>query len=281
MSQPIVEVRDLSLKFAKKQVLAGLGFSLQAGEWAVIAGRNGVGKSTLLRCLAGVLLPDSGAIVRSPELSQQGIGFISDCLSLFEDWTIARAVDFHCRAFGIGDFDDRRLRRLGIGTNGRIRDLSAGERAIVHLSLVLAQKPSLLLVDEVLHMLDPYVRDLFVEALIEAMAERQTAVFTVNHTFSEIERLPDRVLVMADGRFSVDETTETLRAKMKKIVSRQPLPHALPCIFSRTEGEYKEYFVYPFQEGMSRERNLDFQDIALPEIIKAFIGGGYEQKRMA
>ena len=281
MSQPIVEVRDLSLSFARKKVLDSLGFSLNRGEWAMIAGRNGVGKSTLLRCLAGVLLPDSGAVVRAPEACPAKTGFISDRLSLFEDWTIGRAVAFHCRVFAISDFDDRLLGRLGVKTGDRIRDLSAGERAILHLSLVLSQQPSLLLVDEVLHMLDPFIRELFIEALIEAMTVRETAVLTVNHTFGEIERLPDRVLVMERGRFVVDESPEALRGRMKKVVSRGPLPETLPCFFKKTDDEYKEYFIYPFSEELRAAHALDFQDIALPEIIKAFIGGGYEQKRMA
>ena len=281
MSQAIIEVRDLSLSFSRKKVLAGLSFSLNQGEWAVIAGRNGVGKSTLLRALSGVLLPDAGSIVRGPDACPEKTGFISDRLSLFEDWTIGRAIAFHRRVFAIDDFDDRLLGRLGLKQKERIRDLSAGERAILHLSLVLAQKPSLLLVDEVLHMLDPYIRDLFIEALIEAMAERQAAVLTVNHTFGEIERLPERVLVMDDGRFIIDESPEVLRVRMKKVVSREPLPDVLPCFFSKGEGEYKEYFIYPFNEELRTGMALDFQDIALPEIIKPLIGGGYEQKRMA
>ncbi len=281
MSQTIIEVRNLSLSFSRKKVLAGLNLSLNRGEWAVIAGRNGAGKSTLLRALAGVLLPDAGTIVRSGDAPMEKVGFISDRLSLFEDWTIDQAVGFHCRAFHIGDFDGRLVKRLGVRGRERIKNLSAGERAILHLSLVLAQKPSLLLVDEVLHMLDPYIRDLFIEALIEAMAVQQAAVLTVNHTFGEIERLPDRVLVMADGRFIIDETPEKLRGLMKKIVSRGLLPTGLPCLFQKTEGEYKEYFIFPFQEELRQGNALDFQELALPEIIKAFIGGGYEQKRMA
>ncbi len=281
MSQAIIEIRDLSLGFSRRRVLASLNLSLGAGEWAVIAGCNGAGKSTLLRAIAGVLLPDAGAITRSAEVPPERIGFLSDRLSLFEDWTVGRAVDFHCRVFQVGEFDDRLVKLLGVGPGSRIRDLSAGERAILHLSLVLAQKPALLLVDEVLHMLDPYIRDLFVEALIEAVSDRQAAVVTVNHTFSEIERLPDRVLVMADGRFIVDGTPEELRGLMKKIVGREPLPGGVPCFFRKAEGEYKEYFIYPFHEEMRTQHALDFQDIALPEIIKAFVGGGYEQKRMA
>lgn len=281
MNQSLIEVHDLRLGYTRKRVIDGLSVALRRGEWAVIAGRNGAGKSTLLRALAGVLLPDGGSILRSVEAPQERIGFISDRFSLFEDWTVGRAAGFHCRAFRSDPFDDGLLRRVGIAETSRIRDLSAGERAIVHLSLALAQRPSLLLVDEVLHVLDPFVRDLFVGALIEAIAVRQAAVVTVNHVFSEIERLPDRVLVMEEGRFAVDAPPDELRAGMKKVTGRGPLPAALPCLFSRADGEYKEYFIYPFREEMRREHGLDFQDVALGEIIKAFIGGGYERKRMA
>jgi ABC-2 type transport system ATP-binding protein len=281
MSQPIIEINNLSMSFSRKKVLDGLSFSLNQGEWAVIAGRNGVGKSTLLRCLAGILLPDAGSIIRSQAASTEKTGFISDRLSLFEDWTIEQAVAFHCRVFHIIEFDDGLVKRLGVKPKDRIRDLSAGERAILHLSLVLSQKPTLLLVDEVLHMLDPFVRDLFIEALIEAMAVQQAAVLTVNHTFSEIEKIPDRVLVMEQGKFIIDETPEALRDKMKKVVCQEPLPQILPCFFKRDEGPFKEYFIYPFHEELRAQHALDFQNIALPEIIKAFIGGGYEQKRMA
>lgn len=281
MNQPIVEVRDLSLGFSRKKVIAGLSVSFAKGEWAVIAGRNGVGKSTFLRALSGVLLPDSGQVIRSQEAPANKIGFISDALSLFEDWTVERAIAFHCRVFDIADFDDSLLKRLGLGKKDRIKNLSAGERAILHLSLVLSQKPALLLVDEVMHMLDPYIRELFIETLIEHLAASQATVLTVNHTFSEIEKIPERVLVMDDGKFVIDETSEALRVKMKKIVSRDPLPETLPCFFKKTDGIYKEYYIYPFREELLADHALDFQDIALAEIIKAFIGGGYEQKRMA
>ncbi|MBU4404192.1 MAG: ABC transporter ATP-binding protein [Candidatus Aminicenantes bacterium] len=281
MSQPIVEVRDLSFSFSRKKVIDGLSVSFPKGEWAVIAGRNGVGKSTLLRALSGVLLPDSGKVIRSQEAPAKKIGFISDALSLFEDWTVERARAFHCRVFAIGEFDDRLLKRLGLSQKDRIKNLSAGERAILHLSLVLSQKPSLLLVDEVMHMLDPYIRELFIETLIEHLAASRATVLTVNHTFSEIEKIPERVLVMDDGKFVIDETSEALRGKMKKIVSRDPLPETLPCFFKKTDGIYKEYYIYPFREELLADHALDFQDIALAEIIKAFIGGGYEQKRMA
>ena len=279
--ETIYRLERVSKSYGERKVLEIENLHILRGEILALVGPSGAGKSTLLRAIAGVLLPDAGAIIRSAEVPPEKIGFLSDRLSLFEDWTVGRAVGFHCRVFRVGEFDDRLVKLLGVAPGSRIRDLSAGERAILHLSLALAQKPALLLVDEVLHMLDPYIRDLFVEALIEAVSDRRAAVLTVNHTFSEIERLPDRVLVMADGGVIIDETPEKLRGLMKKIVSREPLPGGVPCFFRRTEGEYKEYFIYPFHEELRAKHAMDFQDIALPEIIKAFIGGGYEQKRMA
>ncbi len=289
MNPIIIETRGLSLGYGKKRVLDGIDLGLRQGEWAVIAGRNGVGKSTLLRALAGVLLPDAGGVLRSPAASPARIGFLSDRLSLFEDWTVGRSIAFHCRVFQAGSFDDRLLRRLGVGGRRRIRDLSAGERAIVHLSLVLSQKPALLLVDEVLQTLDPFIRDLFVEALIEFIAHPAEApgggaggaVVTVNHTVGEIARLPDRVLVMEEGRFVVDDSPEALRSGMKKIVGRGPLPAGMPCLFQKDTGSFQEFYVYPFQEEWRSRHSLEFQDIDLPEIVKAFIGGGYDRKRMA
>jgi len=85
---------------------------------------------------------------------------------------------------------------------------------------------------------------------------------------------------MDEGRFVIDEATEALRAKMKKIVSREPLPAGIPCVFRKDDGDIKEYFIYPF-DGSQAARALDPLDIPLPEIIKAFIGGGYDKKRMA
>ncbi len=250
----------------------------------MIAGRNGVGKSTLLRCLAGVLLPDAGTIVRGrKKRRRKKIGFISDRLSLFEDWTIGAGRS--PSTAGSSRSPSSTIACCGAWSSSqkdKISNLSAGERAILHLSLVLSQKPSLLLVDEVLHMLDPYIRDLFIEALIETMAVRQAAVLTVNHTFSEIERLPERVLVMERGPVRHRRNPGSAARQDEK--SRQPRPAARrpALLFQQGRGaNTRNISSIRFSEELRTAHALDFQDIALPEIIKAFIGGGYEQKRMA
>lgn len=84
MSETIIETRDLSLKFGRKTALERISVAFRPGEMVLIAGKNGAGKSTFLRCLARVLEPDKGKIIQAPELRRSDIGFISDSLSLFE-----------------------------------------------------------------------------------------------------------------------------------------------------------------------------------------------------
>ena len=94
MSQKIVEVKNLSVKIGKKIILDDVQIQFQKGESTVIAGRNGSGKSTFLRCLAQVVLPDQGEIVFSQGITKEKIGFISDRLSLFENLTVQQGIDF-------------------------------------------------------------------------------------------------------------------------------------------------------------------------------------------
>jgi len=101
----------------------------------------------------------------------------------------------------------------------------------------------------------------------------------VNHTFTEIEKIPDRVLVMEKGQFILDEKAEDLGGKLKKVVAKEEIPEEVPCIFKREASYIKEYFIYPFDEKFRKKFPNDYKDINLNEIIKAFIGGQYVKER--
>lgn len=280
MSQKIVEVKNLKVKIGKKTILDDVQIQFQEGDSVVIAGRNGSGKSTFLRCLAQVVLPDNGEIAFSEGIAKEKVGFISDQLSLFENFTIKKGIDFHMTAFEIKDFDYTLINELKLNLNQKIKNLSAGERTLYHLSLLLAQKPEILLVDEIIHTIDPYLREKFVEAVIDLMDRCQTTVIMVNHTFSEIEKIPERVLVMDKGQFILDERCEDLGKKIKRIESDVEIPEEIPCIFKRESPFFKEYFVYPFEEELRKKFSYEFKDLHLNDIVKAFVGGQYVKKRI-
>ncbi len=280
MNQNIIEVKNLNVCMGKKKVLDNVRIQFRRGESVVIAGRNGSGKSTLLRCLANVILPDQGQIVYADGISKEKIGFISDELSLFENYTVKKGIDFHATVFDINDFDYTLINELKLGLNQKIRSLSAGQRTLYHLCLLLSQKPEVLLVDEIIHTIDPYLREKFLEAVIDLMDRCQTTAIMVNHTFSEIENIPERVLVMEKGRFILDERTESLSEKIKRIESDAAVPEEIPCIFKRESEFYREYFIYPFEESVKEKYPYEYKDLSLNDIIKAFVGGQYVKQRI-
>ena len=281
-NKEIITVRDLCLNFGKKVVLEHLDVTFEKGKTVLIAGNNGVGKSSFLRCLAGVLFTDSGQICIDESIPREKIAFISDKMSLYEDFTLAQGIEFHSRAFNVkkNDFDPSLLLQLKLDMDQKIRGLSAGERAIYHFSLLLSQKPEILLVDEIIHKIDPYLRELFLEALIGLIDEFNTSVIMVNHIFSEMGRIPERVLIMENGRFIFDELSEDLHNKMKKIVTEKEIAADIPVIFNYQTPLYNEYYVYPYAEGMGKGCGYEFQDVNLTEIVRSFIGGYYAKKRI-
>jgi len=282
MSKEIITVHGLSLGFGGKKILDNLDIRFEKGETVLIAGNNGAGKSSFLKCLAGVMFPDAGEIRIDASVPKEKIAFISDKMSLFEDFTLAQGIEFHCRVFNAkkDDFDRSLLLQLKLDMDQKIKDLSIGERAVYQFSLLMAQKPGILLLDEIIHTIDPYLRDLLLEALIGLIDEANTSVIMVNHTFSEMGRIPERVLIMENGRFVFDETSEDMHKKIKKIVTEKEIAEDIPVIFKNRSPLYNEYYVYPYAEGMGKGYGYEFQDVDLTGIVKSFIGGYYAKKRI-
>jgi ABC-2 type transport system ATP-binding protein len=279
MSEYILEARKLIVRFGPRKALDGVDVGFRPGEAIVIAGSNGAGKSTLLRCLAGAIISDRGAVNFGPGLTKAKIGFLSDKLSLYENWTLGGAWQFHRSIFRISAEKRPQIDGFELDDRRKIRHLSVGERTLFHLTLLLAQRPAVLLIDEVVHGLDPFLREKFLETVIEAMDELKTAVIMINHILSDTAEIPERILIMDEGRILLDERRDALMAKVKKVSGDAALPPGLPVLFETASEYRKDRYIYPFREEWRREPGVRFTDIGLDEIVKAFIGGAYVQKR--
>jgi ABC-2 type transport system ATP-binding protein len=275
----MIKVKDLDVRFGRKRVLNDINIEFGKGEFGGIAGNNGVGKSTFLRTLMGIVTPVKGEVVYDKGISKKKIGFISDEFSFFDDFTVNQGIDFHCRVYGIKQFDDKLLLHLDLDRKQRIKALSVGERILFLFSLIMAQEPVVILVDKIIHAIDPYLRELFLEYLLDTIDRFNATVIGVNHSFSEIESIPNRVLIMQNGRFILDEATEALKEKIKKVESNVDIPVDIPVLYKKEVLHYKEYYVYPCSEEMKKSYDYRFQDLNLTEIIKSFIGGYYVKKR--
>jgi ABC-2 type transport system ATP-binding protein len=276
----MLQVNNLSFRYGRHRVFQDFRLDVPDGQVCLITGINGVGKSTLLKLIAGALRPQAGTI-EFPGLKGQDprrkIGFISDSLSLYRSLTVGQAIRFHKDVYGIQTFDDNLIRRTKIERGHKVKNLSAGQRTIFHLSLILSTEPDIILIDEVIHSIDAYLRKLFLDHLIALISRRKVTVIMVNLNFYDIEHIVDRVILLRSGSILVDEPIGELKSKVKKIVAARR-PGSLAVLSSTDFSGYSEFYVYPYEPALAGGIEGNVVDLDLTEIISGFIGGEYAEQ---
>jgi ABC-2 type transport system ATP-binding protein len=186
------------------------------GRIVALVGPNGAGKTTLLQMAAGLLPPTTGTvdvIGASPAKRLDRLGFVAQDAPL---WPRLRVED----VLEVGRcmnprFDAAlakgRIAHLDIPTRARVATLSGGQRAQVALTLVLAKRPELLLLDEPLSNLDPLARREFLSSMFETCAESGTAVLFSSHVVAELERICDFLVLLRNGRVRLVGDIDELR----------------------------------------------------------------------
>ncbi len=273
----MINIKNLSFSYGKLKVFENFSLDVPEGEVCLITGINGVGKSTLLRLIAGVLQPAGGEILFDEKMEpdhRSKIGFISDILSLYESLTVAQSIDFHKSVYNLDKFDDSLIRNTKISRDQKIKELSTGQKTIFHLSLILSTEPEILLIDEIIHSIDAYLRRIFLEQLIQLQSERQLTIIMVNLNFHDIEHIVERVILLKSGNIAVDEKIENLKERVKKIIS-STFPQAVPVLSQIDFSDHSEFFVYPYDKKQKSEIGGEVVDLNLTEIVSAFIGGEY------
>jgi ABC-2 type transport system ATP-binding protein len=193
-----------------------------AGRVVALVGPNGSGKTTLMSMAAG-LLPVTEGIVEAagavPAQRLDRIGFVAQDAPLWPRLRVADVLDIG-RSMNRG-FDAamaaERIGRLGIRPRARISALSGGERAQVALTLVLAKRPELFLLDEPMANLDPLARREFLGSMFEACHETGATVVYSSHAVAELERVCDYLIVLRTGRVRLVGDIDELRSRHQVI----------------------------------------------------------------
>jgi ABC-2 type transport system ATP-binding protein len=230
----------LTKYYGRRKVVDGLDLTVPWGTVYGLLGRNGAGKSTTLKMLAGMVHPDYGRaevlgadVAALPAATRARIAYLAEGHPLYTWMTVGAAVDFATSFYPNADrqLADQILDHFGLPLRAKIGKLSKGQRAQVSLALVIAPDPELLILDDPTLGLDTNVRRDFLESMIQIIQRRGRTILFSSHVLGDVERVADRVGVMIDGVLRVDCPAEDFKRSVRKVVAefgREP-PDLPPC----------------------------------------------------
>lgn len=218
-----LEVTNLKKAYPNKSVLEGISFKLQNNEIVGLLGRNGCGKSTLMKCITDLAGFNEGQILFDGRMLEpalmESIAYLPEQSAIDTNWTGNQAISFYQDFYS--DFDGHKAAKLAnemtIPLDQELKKLSKGMQEKLQLILILSRKAKLYLLDEPLSGVDPQSRDQILD-LILSQFDQEATILVSTHLVADIERILDRVLVMKEGQIFIDEPVEDLRNRMKMSV---------------------------------------------------------------
>ena len=216
----VVEASGLGKRYGGTWALRECSLAIPAGHVAALVGPNGAGKTTLLNLTVGLMAPSAGNVTVLGGLSAgslaalDGIAFVAQDTPLYKNLSAADML--HLTRNLNRRFDARyaksRLDDLGIPLHRKAGKLSGGQQAQLALTLALARRPRLLVLDEPVAMLDPIARHDFMATVLMATADDGVSVLLSSHVLAELERVADYLVLLSHGRVQVAGEVDDLLA---------------------------------------------------------------------
>jgi ABC-2 type transport system ATP-binding protein len=205
----VLRANGLGKKYGRKWALTDCSLDIPAGRVVGLVGPNGAGKSTLLNLSVGMLTPTAGTVEvlgsapGSDLLSK--VGFVSQDTPTYASLSVSDHLRLgaELNPQWDGDLARTRIERLGLDPAQKAGKLSGGQRAQLALTLGVAKRPELLILDEPVASLDPLARREFLQDLMESVADQELSVILSSHLVSDVERACDYLVVLVNSRVQV------------------------------------------------------------------------------
>jgi ABC-2 type transport system ATP-binding protein len=233
----VLKAQGLGKRYGKRWALTDCTLDIPAGHVVGLVGPNGAGKTTLLNLASGQVAPTSGSITVLGDRPGAGpaqlakVGFVAQDTPTYAGLTVAEHLKLGARLNP--GWDDalarERIGRLGLDPARRAGKLSGGQRAQLALTLGIAKRPELLLLDEPVAALDPLARREFMQGLMEAAAEQELSVVLSSHLVSDLERTCDYLIVLVDSRVQAAGEVEELLTTHHRLTGPRRDPARLPA----------------------------------------------------
>jgi ABC-2 type transport system ATP-binding protein len=232
----VIAADGLGKRYRRQWALTDCTLSIPAGHVVGLVGPNGAGKTTLLNLAVGLLAPDAGTIevlggvpgAGRAQLSR--VGFLAQDSPVYAALSVADHLKLgaHLNAVWDAELASGRVERLDLDPGQKAGTLSGGQRAQLALTLAIAKRPELLVLDEPVASLDPLARREFLQDLMEAVAEQELSVVLSSHLVGDLERVCDYLIVLVGSRVRAAGPVEELLASHHLLSGPRRDPASLP-----------------------------------------------------
>jgi len=216
----VVEANGLGKRYGRAWALRECTLDIPAGRVAALVGPNGAGKSTLLNLAVGLSVPSAGVVTvlggrrAGSPAALDGIAFVAQDTPLYKNLSVADMIYVTRRLNRRFDqpYAQARLDDLGIPPKRKAGKLSGGQQAQLALTLALARRPRLLVLDEPVAMLDPVARHDFMATVLAAASADGVSVLLSSHVLTELERVASYLILLFRGRVQLAGDVDDLLA---------------------------------------------------------------------
>jgi ABC-2 type transport system ATP-binding protein len=279
----VIETAGLGKRYGRAWALRDAALAIPAGYVVALVGPNGAGKTTLLHLSVGLATPTVGRITvlggepaGSPAALDQ-IAFVAQDAPLYKSLAVADML--HLTRNLNRRWDQRRaearLTELGIPLRRRVGKLSGGQQAQLALTLALARRPRLLVLDEPLSSLDPLARHDFMASLMAAVAEDGLSVVLSSHVIADLERVADYLVVLSRGQVQVAGEVEELVAIHSMLTgpaaAAGDLSERLAVVQVRRAGTQAHLLVRNKRTAEPAPPGWEAGPVALEELVLAYL----------
>jgi ABC-2 type transport system ATP-binding protein len=274
--------RDLGKRYGRRWALSGCTLEVPSGRVAGLVGPNGAGKTTLLQLAVGLIGPTAGSIavldeeVAATPAQLARVGFVAQETPLYASLSVADHLRLGAALNPGWDaaLAQARIAQLGLDRAQRAGTLSRGQRAQLALTLAIAKRPALLVLDEPVASLDPLARREFLQGLMEFTAEYAASVVLSSHLVAELERVCDYLILVAEGRVQLCGEVDELLATHRRLSGPRRDGARLPPSQQVIEGAHtdRQSTLLVRTDEPVLDPAWSVEEVGLEDIVLAYMG---------
>jgi ABC-2 type transport system ATP-binding protein len=277
----VIEASGLGKRYGGTWALHECALAIPAGHVAALVGPNGAGKTTLLNLAVGLAEPTAGVVTvlgglpAGSPAALDGIAFVAQDKPLYKNLSAADMLHLTRnlnRRFDQG-YAQARLGELGIPLKRKAGRLSGGQQAQLALTLALARRPRLLVLDEPVAMLDPVARHDFMATVLTAVADDGVSVVLSSHVLAELERVADYLILMSRGRVQVTGGIEELLASHRVLTgpAAEAASYAGQPVVHLRRGEVQAHLLVRATADDPVPPGWEAHPVGLEELVLAYL----------